>query len=604
MKYLYILFGIFISINAQGWIDTRYSDFQTGSYDAEVYVSRRLQTEVNPTDSGCIEYHVRFDVNNDGWYDLVSADWAGPNLRIWLGSASGYSSTSSLTYPITVGGNCDMSDLNIDNYAELIHSGHGMYNCYIYWGTASGPSASSPTTLWNDGSEAVYIADFDKDTYLDIVLATNDQGLVLIYWGIPGGPHGIQYSVTDTTVIRITGRLGHNMEASDLDRNGFLDLIVAGNGATYILYQQSARKFTLTGLTFATLNYSHGLSIGDFNKDGYLDIVSTGFKDITYSSIYWGTPSGYSDAAKSNFLPGRCYGGSGVGDFNKDGWLDIIYYRGNGGENPPYTDNPIIYKNSGTFPFFSDGNTTKIGVSFNASGGVVADFNKDGELDVFVNNYTASSYSYVFFGPGFSMSCNLPVQIDHHGSFRDPRQLNYYYSPVVKPCTLGVDTLIINGTCNWLANILGNSRVDIAIRTGNTAVPDTSWTAWYAITSNPGTFNPAVLYKKYIQYRAGLYWENPGQLPNLEKIEVCPNCGGSGVNEQRLQENIFSIRTIHKRLIINTSDCREVEIYNISGRMISSFSLSAGSFETELKNSGIYWVRDKRSRVAKKVLVL
>ncbi|TET78571.1 VCBS repeat-containing protein, partial [candidate division TA06 bacterium] len=124
MKWLYPLCVLLVAVSAEGlWIDTHYSDFMEGIYDAEIYVSRRLQQEISPSDSGCIEYHAKFDVNNDGWYDLVSSDKSGPSVKIWLGSSSGYSQSNSLTYPITSGGNCDISDLNLDGYPELIHSG-------------------------------------------------------------------------------------------------------------------------------------------------------------------------------------------------------------------------------------------------------------------------------------------------------------------------------------------------------------------------------------------------------------------------------------------------------------------------------------------------
>jgi hypothetical protein len=173
LKYLILLICI-------DWTDTHWSDFQKGTYDAEIYISRRLQSETNPNDSGCIEYHTRFDVNNDGWYDLISIDAPGPYLRLWLGSPSGYSGGNCITYPITWGGDCEISDLNFDGYPELIHSGWRMENFCIYWGTPSGPSPTDTTKLPNDNAEAVYVADLDKDTYVDIITAGGGSGLIFI----------------------------------------------------------------------------------------------------------------------------------------------------------------------------------------------------------------------------------------------------------------------------------------------------------------------------------------------------------------------------------------------------------------------------------------
>ena len=54
-------------------------------------------------------------------------------------------------------------------------------------------------------------------------------------------------------------------------------------------------------------------------------------------------------------------------------------------------------------------------IAFNASGGFIADFNQDGYLDVFVNNFDATA-SYVLWGPDFNQSTALPVESDHRGS--------------------------------------------------------------------------------------------------------------------------------------------------------------------------------------------
>jgi hypothetical protein len=102
------------------WVESRVSDFTDGETDPTLYVSNRAQLE---PDSGCVEFFSRFDVDNNGYYDLGCSDDSGPYLMLYLGTSSGYSPTDRLKYPIPAGGNIELADLNLDGHAELIHSG-------------------------------------------------------------------------------------------------------------------------------------------------------------------------------------------------------------------------------------------------------------------------------------------------------------------------------------------------------------------------------------------------------------------------------------------------------------------------------------------------
>ena len=229
-----------------------------------------------------------------------------------------------------------------------------MENFCIYWGTPSGPSPTDTTKLPNDNAEAVYVADLDKDTYVDIIIAGGGSGLIFIYWGAPGGPHGVTYSITNRTIINTpTQHLAHNIEIADLDKNGWLDIIVIMHDFPYdvnIYYQDSARHFHPFALDFASNPDPHGLSIGDLNKDGYIDIIATG-QILNYSSIYWGSSSGYSNTNKLNLNTNESFGGSAIADFNNDGWLDVLYYRGS--EVNSIFLQAKIYYNLGNPPYFS-----------------------------------------------------------------------------------------------------------------------------------------------------------------------------------------------------------------------------------------------------------
>src|SRR4051812_10764504 len=68
----------------------------------------------------------------------------------------------------------------------------------------------------------------------------------------------------------------------------------------------------------------------------------------------------------------------------------------------------------------------------------------------------------------------------------------------------------------WTANAPAGTSVAIGIRSGNTAEPDGTWTAWTPIASG----GPLTLNSRYIQYRAALSSSNAATTPQLEDIMI------------------------------------------------------------------------------------
>lgn len=499
---------LFAGAQGLSWVETSRQDFSDGAPDNNLYVSYR--------DSGTVEFMPRFDLNNDGYMDLVCPDDSGPYLRVYFGSATGYDSAHSRYYDVSGGGGIDIADLNTDGYAELVHSGWHARSVVIYWGTDSGPSATDTTRLGTGGqSEAVTIQDLDRDSYLDIIAGT-DSGDVCVFWGSPGG-----YSSSDTSVITLGGRIGHDLGVADYDNDGWADIAAVrwSRDSNAVIYWGPGRHPRDVAWLPIPDGKPHGTTVADFDCDGWLDIVCNVYDDALSAYVYYGSESGFSVGRRDEIHPGQCYGGSAAAYWDADTSLDLVFFRGN--FDTTVTMVPQVFFNDlGSAPHFSDASQADIGTrGFNASGGLVADLNRDGAADVFVHGYNEGERSVVLWGPGWTSFDSLPADKSHHGAARevgnvyDRRFRERYVSSVFG----GSDTLVWRRVA-WQDTVPGGSTVEMELRTGNTPEPGPEWTAWQLFGN--GDTIPSSLASSRIQYRATLRYDDPAVLPMLYAVQV------------------------------------------------------------------------------------
>jgi hypothetical protein len=289
----------------------------------------------------------------------------------------------------------------------------------------------SPRVRWGTGCAFL---DYDRDgrldlfaaNYIDMDLATTptpDSGLCR-YKGLPVacGPPGLTGGknvlyrnkgsgtfddVSEASgVTKAAGTYGLGVSTLDFDDDGWVDLYVANDSNPAALYRNGRDgTFTDIGVT-AGCAYSQdgkpqagmGVAIGDFDRDGTMDIFKTNFAGDT-STLYRNTGEGFCE--DRTFAGGigtntRWLGwGTAFVDFANDGWLDLFLVNGHVypeveqlKTEAGYKQRKVVYRNrrDGRFEDVTDrlgppATTPKAG-----RGSAFGDVDNDGDVDVVVNN--------------------------------------------------------------------------------------------------------------------------------------------------------------------------------------------------------------------------
>lgn len=129
-----------------------------------------------------------------------------------------------------------------------------------------------------------------------------------------------------------------------------------------------------------------GVAVGDLNNDGLDDIFFTG--NMTGNRLYQNFGGlKFEDVTKSAGVQGKNTWTTGISmaDVNGDGLLDIyVCYSGKG---PPESRKNELWINEGNFKFLEKAEEFGIADPSNSTQGLFFDFDRDGDLDLFLLNH-------------------------------------------------------------------------------------------------------------------------------------------------------------------------------------------------------------------------
>jgi enediyne biosynthesis protein E4 len=405
-----------------------------------------------------------FDFDHDGWLDifLVNGSSLDPQVR------------DSRPTSFLFHNNRDGTFTDVTKKAGLAHSGWGQACCVgdydndglddlfvTYWGhsvlyrnngdgtftdVSEKAGVAGSGTSWGAGC---CFLDYDRDGHLDLFVASyvnfdpakaprpgespycryNDIPVPCGPQGFAGGtnilyrnrgdgtfedvsdasgisrPHGPSAMVFLGSNWQATGSYGMGAAAADFDNDGWPDIYVACDSAPSLLYRNNHdgtfREVAVpagcaldeNGIALSGM----GVGVGDYDADGWLDIVRTNFSEQV-TTLYRNYGGGFGDAsARAGLGVNRKYLGFGVDflDFDNDGWKDIFIANGHVYTqiakrklHITYRQPKVLYRNLGNGRF--EDVTARAGAALQAAnlgrGCAFGDFDNDGDVDIVVNN--------------------------------------------------------------------------------------------------------------------------------------------------------------------------------------------------------------------------
>ncbi len=419
---------------------------QAGVSDTTIYGGVNSKKYIIETNGCGVAF---FDYDNDGWMDILVMNGTRlegfpkgeePTIHLYRNNKNGtFTDVTEMAGLRRTGWGSGVAigDYDNDGNEDLFLTYYGQNVLFRNKGNGTfedvTAKAGFPIGNIRWGSGATFI-DYDRDGKLDLFVANYlkfDREKVAepgkggnCFWkGIPVncGPKGLP---TDTNLLyhnngdgtftdvsdksgisKVTGRYSMTAIVTDYNNDGWADIYVACDTTSSTMYRNNQDgTFSDVSLESGTAynedgnaQAGMGVTIGDFDNDGFSDIFKTHFADdlpILYKNS---GKNFFDDASRMAGFDHTKYvqWGTGFADFDNDGWQDILTVTGNVYpeiekyfKEYPHRSTRLLYQNLGNGRFKDVTSLSGKGISEPRSsrGSAYGDFDNDGDIDALVMN--------------------------------------------------------------------------------------------------------------------------------------------------------------------------------------------------------------------------
>ena len=280
------------------------------------------------------------DLNGYGRPEVVFNNTRSGHLSkihnyVYLGNEKAeYGIERRLEFPVDSSSIALVADVDLDGYPEFIvdagvktDTGWTSY-IRIHPGGPDGPATDRFQDIpANDGLQDVRLADFNRDGYLDIlafaqVYDTKPETLAKssrIYFGSNAG-----FSFSRSRVLETYGNTG---KLADVNKDGFLDILCVDKRNEILIYLGGTDGFGGDHIWSVPVPYPIAVNTADLNADGWLDLIVSCaahyYRQRDTMHVFFGSRDGYRSENSQKLLAGYTPIFTAVADFNRDGHLDV-----------------------------------------------------------------------------------------------------------------------------------------------------------------------------------------------------------------------------------------------------------------------------------------
>ncbi|MBN2664527.1 MAG: VCBS repeat-containing protein [Bacteroidales bacterium] len=273
----------------------------------------------------------------------------------------------------------EWADFNADGNMDLIISGVNNSNSeelFLYQNngdnTISEVMIPAPALYYGD----IAWGNFDNDKDIDFImmgLTTDGNEFSMLYENTDGNSF-------QENSLSLPMRSVGSCSFVDFNNDGFLDIFLSGNtgqtNSVHLFKNNGDKTFTQIQTPFVGLSRS-SVKWSDFDNDGDFDIFISGEQDDNQgyiANLYTNNGDGTFKLDENSFTK-FCNGNAGWGDYNNDGYDDLIIT----GQSDNETFICELYKNNGNGTF-SIQTTDFTGLAYSTIDW--GDFDNDGDLDI------------------------------------------------------------------------------------------------------------------------------------------------------------------------------------------------------------------------------
>ena len=428
-------------------------------------------------------------------------------------------------------------------------------------------------TLQDSDAGSVAYADIDLDGDNDLLITgTGPTGVTSTLYENDGS--GNFTAVSQPAIVNVYNGAA---EFADVDSDGDMDLMMTGNtsspSATANLYiNDGAGNFTISSGTPFEASNSGDIDFGDIDGDSDLDLIMTGLdaSGNAFSKLYLNDGMGiFTLVSGTSFTPVWSSSTEFI-DVDNDGDLDLLIC----GANSSGASTTNLYENNGTGTF-----SLVAGVPFdNAQFGDIAfgDTDNDGDQDIFLVGQNDSSQFiakfYINNGTSFSLLPNTPFPgtFAHSSSFADFNNDG------------NIDLLHVGNSSNGLIGHIYENQ-----GSNNFILVDSTLSGSYNGSNIVADLNGD---NKMDIVATGTSFTSPFRAP-----KIYMNQSALSVNELNADLDIIIFPNPSSGLInikINSPSPTDIEIYDVTGRVILSDTFFGNIWNTQLNEGpGIYLMR-------------